>query len=53
MQPKKGNFDYFTQAKRFEGYGSYLDRSREKIPGPGKYQQEELPKKKSFNLMFN
>jgi hypothetical protein len=57
IKPKKSKYDYFTSQKRFD-HGSYLDKLRDKIPGPGFYEKGALEhtvltNNKSFNLMYN
>ena len=42
----------FSESKRFESYGSYLNKNKGKEPGPGQYEIKEV-EKKSFNLLYH
>lgn len=48
----QSNPKFFSESRRFESYGSYIDPKKGYEPGPGHYQSKDA-EKRSFNLLYH
>ena len=55
FKPKKNQYNpkLFSESRRFESYGSYLNNKKGFEPGPGHYESIRNVENKSFNLNYH
>jgi hypothetical protein len=55
FKTKKNQYNpkLFSESRRFESYGSYLDNKKGYEPGPGHYESMKNVESRSFNLIYH